>query len=139
MGLPGSALGGILSEGSAGAGRPPGRGPPGRPGIGCPGRAGTCCPGRPGAPGRDGNLDCETPGRALAVGRTGAGGFTRAPGGKGFQFGLGADFAEEVAWVVAPCRAEAAGEVADRADAAGGAGAGFATAGTRGATGFDGA
>jgi hypothetical protein len=118
-----------LSEGSAGAERPPGRGPPGRPGIGCPGRTGTCCPGRPGAPARDGNLDGAAPGRALTVvGRSGAGGFTRAPGGKGFQFGLGADFAEEVGCIVAPCRADTAG----RAAAGGGVAAGFAPAGADG-------
>ncbi len=85
-----------MSEGSAGAGRPPGRGPAG--------------PSRHRLSGADRDWLSRTSWSAgarreiwiakrrdarLAVGRTGAGGFTRAPGGRGFQFGLGADFAEE--------------------------------------------
>ena len=56
------------------------------------------------------------------MGRTGAGGFTRAPGGKGFQFGFGPDLDEEP-----PTRGQrlgladaAAGALAGRADPAGG-------------------
>src|SRR5579864_9408694 len=98
---------------------------------------GTCCPGRPGTPGLDGNLDGTAPGRAAAVGRGGAGGFTRAPGGKGFQFGLGAE-AVLVAEVGCVCRAAGVGEAAaGRALAGtGGAAGGFATAGAAGAVGF---
>lgn len=71
---------------------------------------GTGCPGRPGAPGLAGNLDCGAPGRA-AGGRTGAGGFTRAPGGNGFQLGFGAEaFVGATGWrTCAPGLAEAAG------------------------------
>lgn len=78
--------------GADGAGRPPGRGNPGRPGTGWPGRLETGCIGRPCPPGRCGNFDCGPPGRWPVIGRGGAGGFTRAPGGSGFQFGLGGVF-----------------------------------------------
>ena len=113
MGLPGSALGGILSGGRSG---------PDRGGRVLPGLPETGCPGRPAVPVLAGLRDVA-PARAPAAGRELAGGFTRAPGGSGFQFGLTTSLAGR-----------------DGAAAAGRAAAGFCAipAGTTGAAGFGG-
>jgi hypothetical protein len=101
--------------------------------MGWPGRPVTGCPGRPGAPGRCGNLDGGPPGLWLVEGRGGAGGFTRAPGGSGFQLGFGGALTGATGRAVADfAPACAAGEVGCR-----GAPCGFNPAGAWGAAGLD--